>query len=80
MKATLQGKCNVQINRASDGASLNSEGGDTFIATAVDSGLPSSNGGDTFSLTLTSSATPPLTSKSFGALPLQGGNVVIHIK
>jgi hypothetical protein len=77
MTATLQGKCNIQINRASDGTSLASEGNDTFIATATDSGLPSSNSGDALKLTLTGSS---LTTKSFNSLPLQGGNVVMHMK
>jgi hypothetical protein len=77
MTATLQGKGNIQVNRASDGSPLASEGGDTFIATVTDSGLPSSNSGDALQLTLNGST---LTSKSFSSLPLQGGNVVIHMK
>jgi len=77
MKATLQGKANLQINRASDGVSLAGDGGDTFVAAVTDSGLPSSNSGDTFALTINGST---LTTKSFSALPLQGGNVVIHTK
>jgi hypothetical protein len=77
MTSTLQGKCNVQINRASDGLQLASEGNDTFIVTATDSGLPSSNSGDALSLTLNGSS---LTTKSFTNRPLNGGNNVIHIK
>ena len=77
MTSTLQGKCNVQINRASDGVALASEGNDTFIATATDTGLPSSNAGDALTLTLSGSS---LTTKSFTNLPLNGGNEVIHVK
>ena len=77
MTSTLQGKCNVQINRARDGVQLASEGNDTFIATATDTGLPSNNAGDALTLTLNGSN---LMSKSFTNLPLQGGNVVIHTK
>ena len=77
MTSTLQGKCNLQINRASDGLQLASEGNDTFLATATDSGLPSSNAGDALTLTLSGSS---LATKSFSNLPLSGGNEVIHIK
>jgi hypothetical protein len=75
MTATLQGKCNVQINRASDGMQVASEGNDTFIARATDSGLQSSNSGDSLTLTLNGSS---LTSKSFSGTSLNGGNIVIH--
>jgi hypothetical protein len=77
MTSTLQGKCTVQINRASDGLQLASQGNATFIATATDSGLPSSNAGDALTLTLNGST---LATKSFNNLPLNGGNEVIHIK
>ena len=77
MTSTLQGKCNAQINRASDGVQLYSQGNLDFIAKATDSGLPSSNSGDALSLTLSGSS---LATKSFTDKALNGGNIVIHIK
>jgi hypothetical protein len=76
MSARLQGKASVQINQASNGATLAGEGNDAFVGTAADSGLLASNSGDSLSLTLTSS----LAHKSFGTTSLSGGNIVIHVK
>jgi hypothetical protein len=79
LSATLQGKANFQITRASDGAQLYGSGNGTFVATAYDSGKTPSIGTDTFSLTFTENgASTPY--KSFTAAPLKGGNVVIHLK
>jgi hypothetical protein len=78
IKATLQGKCNLQIIRASDGALLGGEGNLSVVATATDAGLPSSNQGDYFSLTVT--RTDNSVVRSFTSTQLGGGNVVVHTK
>ena len=79
LSATLQGKANFQITRASDGVQLYGSGNGTFVATAFDTNKTPSVGSDTFTLTFTESgASVPY--KSFTAAPLKGGNVVIHLK
>ena len=73
LSATLQGGATLQILRASDGYLLASQGGGTFVATAKDT---DGSGADTFALTYNGSTL----NKSFDALNLQGGNIVIHLK
>src|SRR2546425_10616284 len=86
MYATLQGKATIQINRASDGVLLFSDGNATFNATTMDSSQNSGIGSDTFALTVYDKngvlyKSVPLSSGN-PATPtyLQGGNVVIHSK
>jgi hypothetical protein len=75
--ATLQGRCTIQINRASDGVQLYSEGNATFSATVKDTDLNPAAGNDTFALTVYDRNA--VLYKSVPAnTPLQGGNVVIH--
>lgn len=78
-EAALEGKATLQINRASDGLQLLSEGNGSFTAKAVEAGLPSSIDGDTFSLTFTRNgqASPY---NIFPGTQLTGGNIVIHMK
>jgi hypothetical protein len=78
MKATLQGKANIQINRASDGANLWSEGNATFISTVTDTDANSGAGSDDYALTVTRSNSSQW--KYVPPTKLGGGNVVIHIK
>jgi hypothetical protein len=78
MKATLQGKANIQINRASDGATLWSEGNATFISTVTDTNANSGAGSDDYALTVTRSNGSQW--KHVPPTKLGGGNVVIHIK
>jgi uncharacterized repeat protein (TIGR01451 family) len=74
--ATLQGKNNIQINRASDGAQLYSDGNATFTAVAIDSGQSSGIGVDSFSLTVYDKN--GILYKSVPTRLLQGGNIVVH--
>jgi len=78
MTATLQGKCNLQINRASDGLVLFSEGNATFSATTVDTNQNSGSGSESFAVTVYDKNAVPY--KSVVQSFLQGGNVVVHIK
>jgi len=78
ISATLQGKANVQVNRASDGYSLFSAGNYSFSATATDSGQTGQTGKQ-FSLNVYDSSGVPYHSVPAGTL-LQGGNVVVHSK
>jgi hypothetical protein len=78
ISATLQGKVNVQINRASDGFSLFSGGNYTFSATVTDSGQ-SGTTGKQFSLIVYDSSGVPNHAVPAGT-PLQGGNVVVHLQ
>nr|MBA2382514.1 MBG-2 domain-containing protein [Chloroflexota bacterium] len=78
IKATLQGKANLQINRASDGASLFSEGNATFIAAVTDSGASSGIGQDDFAITVTRSDGTQF--KFVPVTKLSGGNVVVHMR
>ena len=75
-KATLQGKSTIQINRASDGYVLYSDGNATFSATVVDSGQSSGIGSDSFQLTVYDKNAVLYKNRCRGAS--QGGNVVIH--
>ena len=75
-KATLQGKGTIQINRASDGYVLYSDGNSTFNATVTDSGQNSGIGTDSFQLIVYDKN--GVLYKSVPSLMLQGGNVVIH--
>jgi hypothetical protein len=84
--STLQGKNTIQINRASDGASLYSDGSATFNATVIDSGANSGIDSDRFTLKVWDKngvlyrqignldGSPPY----WGTVFLKGGNVVIH--
>jgi len=76
ISSTLQGKANVQINRASDGFSLFSAGNYTFSATVTDSGQNGTTGKQ-FSLIVYDTSGVPYHSVP-AATPLQGGNVVVH--
>ena len=77
ISATLEGKATYQINRASDGYQLFSEGGLKFTAKVTDSGKSSGIGFDKFALTLYKNGG---LYKSVPDSLLQGGNVVVHIK
>jgi hypothetical protein len=86
-KGTLQGKATIQINKASDGTSLYSDGNATFTAAVVDSGKSSGIGVDYFSLlvydkntVLYKQVSNPngLSTVEWPGIVLQGGNVVIH--
>ena len=72
----MQGKANVQVNRASDGYSLFSAGNYTFSATVTDSGQNGTTG-KRFSLIVYDASGVPYPSVPVGT-PLQGGNVVVH--
>jgi hypothetical protein len=76
ISATLQGKCNLQINRASDGVQLWGDGNATFVATVTDSGQSSGIGSDMFALTVYDKN--GIRYKLVPTAYLQGGNVVIH--
>ena len=76
ISATLQGKCNIQINRASDGYVLFSAGNYTFSATVTDSGQNGTSGKQ-FSL-IVYDPSGVLYHSVPGGTPIQGGNVVIH--
>jgi hypothetical protein len=75
-RATLEGRATIQVNRASDGIALSSEGGATFRATAYDTGTGSSAGPDSFSMTAYDRN--GVVYHSVGEAPLGGGNLVIH--
>jgi hypothetical protein len=75
-KATLEGKSTIQINRASDGYLLYSDGNSTFSATVVDSGQSSGIGSDSYQLTVYDKN--GVLYKSVPTALLRGGNVVIH--
>jgi hypothetical protein len=78
ISSTLQGKASVQVNRASDGLSLFSAGNYTFSTTVTDSGQ-NGDAGKQFSLTVyANNGVPYHTVPS--ATPLQGGNVVVHLR
>jgi len=77
ISATLEGKATYQINRASDGYQLFSEGGLKFTAKVTDSGKSSGIRLDKFALTLYKNGG---LYKSVPDSLLQGGNVVVHIK
>jgi hypothetical protein len=87
-KATLSGKSTIQINRASDGYLLYSDGNSTFSATVFDSGQSSGIGSDRFQLTVydknsvlykqVGTLADPPGPPYYNAIALQGGNVVIH--
>jgi hypothetical protein len=84
--STLQGKNTIQINRASDGTNLYSDGSATFSATVIDSGANSGIDSDRFTLKVWDKngvlfrqigdlgGSPPYWNTVF----LKGGNVVIH--
>jgi uncharacterized repeat protein (TIGR01451 family) len=76
ISATLQGKATIQVNRASDGMQLYSDGNATFTATASDSGKSSGIGSDSFALTVYDKT--PVLYKSVPTTLLGGGNVVEH--
>jgi hypothetical protein len=78
IKATLQGKSTIQINRASDGVQLLGEGNATFISSVTDSGASSGIGSDDYALTVTRSNGEQW--KFVGVTKLGGGNVVVHMK
>ena len=73
--ARLQGKATIQINRASDGAQLFSQGNATFLATVVDSNT-NPNTADTFALVIYDSK--GVLFKSVPETLLQGGQVIAH--
>jgi hypothetical protein len=76
ISSTLQGKVNVQVNRASDGYALFSAGNYTFSATVTDNGQNGTSGKQ-FSLIVYDTSGVPYHSVPAGT-PLQGGNVVVH--
>ena len=76
IRATLQGKCNLQINRASDGVQLWGDGNATFVATITDSGLSSGIGSDSFQLSVWNKDGVPY--KMVPSTLLSGGNVVVR--
>jgi hypothetical protein len=78
ISATLQGKANVQISRATDGYVLFSAGNYTFSATITDSGQ-NGQSGKQFSLIVYDPSGVPFHSVPVGT-PLQGGDVVVHSK
>ena len=78
ISSTLQGKANVQVNRASDGVVLFSAGNYTFSSTVTDSGQNGATGKQ-FSLTVYDPSGVPYHSVAAGT-PLQGGNIVVHLQ
>jgi hypothetical protein len=74
--ATLQGKCNLQINRASDGVQLWSDGNATFVATVIDSDNTSGIGSDAFRLSVWDKNGVPY--KMVPSTSLSGGNLVVR--
>ncbi len=78
MAATLQGKCTIQINRASDGVQLFSQGNATFWARAVDTNLSSGAGYDSIELSVWDKNA--LLYKSVPVTRLGDGNMVIHYR
>jgi hypothetical protein len=75
-RATLEGKSSIQINRASDGYLLYSDGNSTFSATVTDSGQSSGIGSDKYQLTVYDKNA--VLYKFVPETLLSGGNVVIH--
>jgi hypothetical protein len=75
-KATLEGKSTIQINRASDGYVLYSDGNSSFSATVIDSGNSSGIGSDSYQLKVYDKNS--VLYKSVPTTLLSGGNVVIH--
>jgi len=76
ISSILQGKANVQINRASDGFSLFSAGNYTFSAKVTDSGRNGTSGKQ-FSLIVYDTSGVLYHSVAAGTA-LQGGSVVVH--
>ena len=76
INAVLQGKATIQINRASDGVQLYSQGNATFNTTLIDSGQNSSIGSDSFFLMVFDKNA--VLFKSVPTSWLEGGNIVIH--
>ena len=74
IQATLQGKCTIQINRASDGTLLFSDGNATFQASVIDT----DGEGDAFSMIVYYKS--GIRYKDIPMTQLGGGNVVIHSK
>jgi hypothetical protein len=74
--ATLQGNGSIQINRASDGASLYSDGPVTFTARATDAGTGKNAGPDTIALTLYTKSGALL--DTIANTSLGGGDITVH--
>ena len=74
----MQGKCNLQINRASDGVQLWADGNATFVAIITDSGLNSGIGSDSFQLSVWDKNGVPY--KMVPETLLSGGNVVVRAR
>ena len=76
IEVTLQGKCNLQINRASDGVQLWSDGNCTFIAKVIDTNSSSGIGSDSFQLSVWDKYGIPY--KIVAKTLLSGGNVIVR--
>ncbi len=76
--AILQGGCNFQVNRASDGVQIGGTGNYTFTMQAMDSGMTPPAGTDTFALTVYDQNAVPF--KTIGTTYTQGGDIVVHFK
>jgi hypothetical protein len=79
IQSRIQGKATIQINRASDGLLLWSEGNASFDSTVTDSGESSGIDADDFAITvIRNGATSPY--KFAPKTLLKGGNIVIHLQ
>ncbi|MEW5990518.1 MAG: PKD domain-containing protein [Chloroflexota bacterium] len=86
-RATLDGKATIRINRASDGATLYTDGNATFRLVAIDSGQSSGIGADSFAVrVLDKDGSEYRLAGSWsggtyaGGVPLSGGNVMVHLR
>ncbi|HXF98940.1 MAG TPA: hypothetical protein VNJ46_10050, partial [Gaiellaceae bacterium] len=77
--ATLEGKCTIQINRASDGMQLYGDGNATFSATVEDTNANSGAGSDSYGILRVYDKNGVLY-KTVPKTLLGNGNVVIHNK
>jgi hypothetical protein len=78
ISSTLQGKCTIQVNDTSTGASLFSDGAASFKAVVIDTNKSSGIGFDSFALTVWDKKA--VVYKSVPSTLLSGGNVIIHLK
>ncbi len=76
IEVTLQGKCNLQINRASDGVQLWSDGNCTFIAKVIDTNSQSGIASNSFQLSVWDKYGIPY--KIVIRTLLSGGNVIVR--
>lgn len=86
-RATLDGKATIRINRASDGATLYTDGNATFRLVALDSGQSSGIGVDSFAIRVLDKdgreyrLVGSWSGGTYaGGVSLSGGNVMVHLR